>query len=61
MTVDVQGRLVRDPRTDATLVGRFYRDNPALCLADYMTSDAVRRRARRSAARVVRIDHDRGE
>jgi hypothetical protein len=35
---DVQGMLVRDPRSDATLVNRFYRDNPALCLADYETN-----------------------
>lgn len=35
---DVQGMLVRDPRTDPTLVNRYYRDNPALILADYLTS-----------------------
>src|SRR6266540_95161 len=37
-TCDVQGMLVRDPRTDATLVNRYYRDNPALCLADLLSS-----------------------
>lgn len=35
---DVEGMLVRDPRTDATLVNRYYRENPALCLADLLTS-----------------------
>jgi hypothetical protein len=35
VTFDVQGMLVRDPRSDATLSQRFYRDNPALCLADF--------------------------
>lgn len=35
---DVQGMLVRDPRQDATLVNRYYSDNPVLCTADYMTS-----------------------
>lgn len=37
---DVQGMLVRDPRTDSTLVNRYYRDNPTLEIADYMTSPA---------------------
>jgi hypothetical protein len=35
VTFDVQGMLVRDPRSDATLSQRFYRDNPALDLADF--------------------------
>jgi hypothetical protein len=38
MYCDVEGMLVRDPRTDPTLVNRYYRDNPWLCTADYMTS-----------------------
>jgi hypothetical protein len=37
-TCDVQGMLVRDPRTDATLVTRYYRDNPALAWADLKSS-----------------------
>lgn len=35
---DVRGKLVYDHRTDATLTTKFYRDNPALCAADWATS-----------------------
>lgn len=34
----VEGRKVRDPRIDPTLVNRYYSVNPALCTADFMTS-----------------------
>lgn len=35
---DGQLLLVRDPRTDPTLVNRYYRRNPALAIADLLTS-----------------------
>lgn len=40
-TCRVRGMLVRDPRTDATLVNRYYRDNPALIIADVLTSKRI--------------------
>ncbi len=39
MTCIVQGLKVRDPRTDPTLVTRYYRANPALAAADWKTDD----------------------
>jgi hypothetical protein len=38
MLCDVEGLLIRDPTTDATLVNRYYRENPALFIADLLTS-----------------------
>lgn len=35
----VEGRKVRDPRLDPTLVTRYYSVNPALCTADFMTAN----------------------
>lgn len=33
---DIEGILVRDPRSDATLVTKYYRENPMLAVADFM-------------------------
>lgn len=37
--VTIEGMLVRDPRTDPTLVNRYYRANPTLAHADWLTNN----------------------